>query len=132
MTAAALVADLQARGVTLTPDGDILRVKPVSLLTPYELETLRARKPEVLALLTSPVAGPPPGPDPGDVARRAALFRHQVEQSTGGPLPLLTLSGVDSQAGECLSCGVPLTPDRAHRCATCAEAVYVALGIREP
>lgn len=52
MTAvAALVADLQSRGVTLEPRGDRLRVRPVSRLLPDELELLRRHKAEVLALL---------------------------------------------------------------------------------
>jgi hypothetical protein len=49
---AALVAALRARGVTLEPRGDKLRVRPVSRLTPNELEALRQYKAEVLALLT--------------------------------------------------------------------------------
>jgi hypothetical protein len=51
LTAAALVADLQTRGVTLESRGDKLRVRPVSRLSPDELESLRAHKAEVLAVL---------------------------------------------------------------------------------
>lgn len=61
--AAALVAELQARGVILRPDGEILRVRPVSLLSPEELATLRAHKAEVLALLTVPAGPAPPEPE---------------------------------------------------------------------
>ncbi|MBI2218774.1 MAG: hypothetical protein HYU51_15930 [Candidatus Rokubacteria bacterium] len=57
MTVAALVADLRRRGVTLEPRGDKLAVRPVSRVRPDELEELRARKPEVLALLA-------PAPEP--------------------------------------------------------------------
>lgn len=51
MTLAALVADLRAKGVTLEPRGDKLAVRPVSRLTPDELESLRRHKAEVFSLL---------------------------------------------------------------------------------
>jgi len=67
-----------------------------------------------------------------EVIRRAALFHHQGEQLTGGPLPRLVLPGVDAHPGQCLSCGDPLPTGRYHRCPTCEAAVYRALGIRSP
>jgi hypothetical protein len=54
-----LVANLRARGVTLKPDGDKLRVRPSSRLTPDELAALREHKADVLALLTAPPASSP-------------------------------------------------------------------------
>jgi TubC N-terminal docking domain len=51
VTPAALVTHLQARGVTLEPRGDRLRVRPVGLVTPAEVEALKRHKAEVLALL---------------------------------------------------------------------------------
>jgi hypothetical protein len=51
MTAASLVANLQARGVTLEARGDKLHVRPTGLVRPDDLEALRARKAEVLALV---------------------------------------------------------------------------------
>ena len=51
MTTAALIAELQARGVTLVPDGDLLRCRPKSSLTEDDLAALRTNKPEVLRLL---------------------------------------------------------------------------------
>jgi hypothetical protein len=64
MTAlAGLVADLRSRGVTLEPRGERLAVRPADRVTPDELEVLRQRKAEVLALLRSPP------PDPAEVAR---------------------------------------------------------------
>ena len=54
MTPAALVETLRARGVTLQPDGDRLRVRPAEALTPDELDTLRRHKGEVLRLLSAP------------------------------------------------------------------------------
>ena len=64
MTAAAqLVEALRARGVTLEPAGDRLRVRPASALSAEELEALRMVKPEVLRLLA---AQPTPTPAPLD------------------------------------------------------------------
>ena len=51
MTSAALIADLRSRGVTLVPDGDLLRCRPKSSLTKDDVAALRANKPEVLRLL---------------------------------------------------------------------------------
>jgi hypothetical protein len=80
VTAAALVVELRSRGVTLEPRGDKLAVRPVQLVTPEELEALRIRKAEVLALLTVNPWRPPalaprtvaevlgPTPDPADLA----------------------------------------------------------------
>ena len=51
MTAAALIAALRARGVTLVADGERLRCRPGSLLTAEDLEALQAHKVEVLATL---------------------------------------------------------------------------------
>lgn len=75
MTPAALVATLRARGVTLRPDGDRLRVRPAEALAPGELEALRRHKTEVLSLLTAPPADAGlPALDP--VAVRGALGDH--------------------------------------------------------
>jgi hypothetical protein len=53
VTPATLVAKLQARGVILRPDGETLKVRPVSKVAAEELEALRQHKAEVLALLTT-------------------------------------------------------------------------------
>jgi hypothetical protein len=71
----------------------------------------------------------PQGGELEEIRARAALFRHQVEQSAGGPVPLLALPGVVSQAGQCLSCGVVLPEGQVHRCLICVAAVRVALGV---
>jgi hypothetical protein len=57
--AAELVQALRARGVTLEPEGDRLRIRPASALSAEELEALRQVKPEVLRLLA---AQPTPTP----------------------------------------------------------------------
>jgi hypothetical protein len=48
---AVLVQALRARGVTLRADGDRLKVRPASAVTPDEVEALKRHKAEVLALL---------------------------------------------------------------------------------
>ena len=54
MTAAALIAELRARGVTLVADGERLRCRPRSTLTDDDLAALRTHKVEVLAQLRAP------------------------------------------------------------------------------
>jgi hypothetical protein len=53
MTAASIVAELRARGVTPEARGDNLHVRPTRLVKPEELEALRARKAEILVFLRS-------------------------------------------------------------------------------
>jgi len=53
MTAAALIAQLRARGVELIPAGDRIRFRPASSVPPDLVELLRAHTAEVLALLTT-------------------------------------------------------------------------------
>jgi hypothetical protein len=56
VTAVVLVETLRARGVHLRAVGDKIRYRPISALTPEDLEALRQHKAEVLALLTRPPA----------------------------------------------------------------------------
>jgi hypothetical protein len=49
----ALIADLRARGVTLTSDGKHLRCRPRSALTAEDLKALRASKREILSWLAN-------------------------------------------------------------------------------
>lgn len=51
MTAAILLAQLEAKGVTVEADGGRLRLRPASALTAQELEAARALKPDLLSLL---------------------------------------------------------------------------------
>jgi hypothetical protein len=55
------------------------------------------------------------------------MFRHQIEQSAGGPLPLLILPGVDAKRGQCISCGDVLPADPVYRCTVCLAAVHLTL-----
>ena len=60
MTASTLIADLEARGVTVEPVvGDHIRVCPASALSAHELAALRRLKPEILALLARRAEGSP-------------------------------------------------------------------------
>ena len=114
MTVAALVGDLRARGVTLVPEGDKLRVRPVSAISADELASLRRYKTEVIAVLS-----------------RAEVFRRQiVEWAAAGRVatPILVLADTPPvRLGRCVSCGEPLPPDQEWRCVTCIEAVRLAL-----
>lgn len=53
MKAEGLLSALLARGVRLIPDGDGLIVEPASGLTDADRHAIRARKPQLLALLRS-------------------------------------------------------------------------------
>jgi hypothetical protein len=48
---AELVGTLRTRGVILRPDGDLLRIRPASMVSSDEKAALRVHKAEVLALL---------------------------------------------------------------------------------
>jgi TubC N-terminal docking domain len=51
MNAKALLAELRERGVELMTEGDLLRYRPRSAITPELLDRLRAHKPTILKLL---------------------------------------------------------------------------------
>ena len=51
MNAKALLAELRGRGVEVVADGDLLRYRPMSVITPELLDRLRAHKPGLLKLL---------------------------------------------------------------------------------
>ena len=51
MTPEALVASLEARGVTLVADGEHIRCRPKSALSAEDVENLRAHKPAILRTL---------------------------------------------------------------------------------
>jgi TubC N-terminal docking domain len=68
---AGLVGTLRDRGVTLKPDGDLLRIRPASMVSPDEKAALRVHKAEVLALLRS---------DPAEVVRVLGLPLDQLDR----------------------------------------------------
>ena len=65
MSAARLLADLQARGVVLAPDCGRLRVDaPRGVLTPSDRQALARHKPALLAMLAVGVEPPAPAAPP--------------------------------------------------------------------
>jgi hypothetical protein len=60
MSAAAVLAELRARGVRAYPRGDKLRLEPLEALTPELIERARAVRDELLRLLSEQ---PDPNPD---------------------------------------------------------------------
>jgi hypothetical protein len=96
VTAAVLVAELQARGVTLRPDGEILRVRPVNKVTPAEFEALRRHKPEILRLLT---AGQLPDPITAYEATLGRLWALNLAGAATDPEEIKHL--LDMQARQC-------------------------------
>jgi TubC N-terminal docking domain len=69
VTAAALVADLRARGVELVAAGERIRFRPASAVPPELRERLRVHKAEVLALLAPSILLMPAPPSPSTPAR---------------------------------------------------------------
>lgn len=57
MTATALLARLDALGVSVKADGGVLRIRPASAIPADLLADLRAHKAELVELLTSPANG---------------------------------------------------------------------------
>jgi len=51
MTAKVLLAELRGRGLEVMAEGDLLRYRPKSAITPELLDRLRAHKPSLLKLL---------------------------------------------------------------------------------
>jgi tubulysin polyketide synthase-like protein len=114
VTAAALLGDLQRRGVRLEAHGGKLRAEaPRGELTDADKALIAAHKADLLALLKD-------RPTP-KVAARLTAFRNQLAawRTTGRPgWPVFTLPDVPPQPGEvvaCVSCAAPLqtpTPGR--------------------
>jgi len=75
MTAAALLANLSARGVRIRVAGDCLRLAPREALTPELLMEVREHKPQLLALLDCERVG----------GRLEAAFAAWREHITGCP-----------------------------------------------
>jgi tubulysin polyketide synthase-like protein len=129
MTPDALLAELRARGVELTADGDALCYRgPKGSVTPELRALLVEQKPALLRLLT-------PRPTVTDPALnyRVAAFQAQVERwATTGQVgvPLLALPGApEPRIGACLSCGKAIEGGLL-RCSLCRHAVDVVLGLK--
>ena len=115
-----VLAEAREAGLTVRADADLLVVrgpKSQELLA----RQLLAQKPQVLALLKA---------EDAELEWRMTAMRPQVPRS--GPIPFLVARETTRMAGRCLSCGDPLTPGRAVRCARCASAAQMVLGwVRE-
>ncbi len=115
MTAAALLADLQARGVRLYLAGDELRyqAKP-GVMTPELAAAVQPLKPALIALLREEEAA---------IAWRIEAMRTQI--LAGAPVPfLVALPGIEDAPDRCLSCGDPMELlGYVPRCRLCAVAV---------
>jgi hypothetical protein len=86
--AAAMIADLRARGVSLERRGDRLIARPVSRLTLNEQEILRQHKAEIMTLLKrSPVPL-----DPLEVARILGLQIPQLDRMVEIRVPWLPVT----------------------------------------
>jgi hypothetical protein len=126
-----LLAQLTARGITLRPNGDRLRIEaPEGELTDVDMAIITAKKAELLTALSQR--------DAGLIDRRAAIFRQQIETYWRGldedwqkakhrPIPPISLPGASLRPGACGLCGDPLPPGHPYRCAPCVEAVRVAM-----
>jgi len=124
-----ILAQLTARGITLRPNGDRLRIEaPEGELTEADLAIIAASKAELLTALSERDA----------VTERATIFRQQIETYWRGldeewqrvkhrPIPPLSLPGAALTTGACGLCGDPLPPGSTYRCARCVEAVRVAM-----
>lgn len=115
MTAAALLADLRARGVTLEAAGSRLRFRPREAVPSDLRAALAAHKAELLALLR-------PRDAPGTLRPGAPGFPETVARLLGLPLDHF------AEAGACLQVRVPWWPEPLWFVATEADAEALVRG----
>lgn len=118
-----VLCQMEARGIrfNLAPTGR-LTLTPKASVTPEDVETLRAHRAEVTALLCVYDAG---------VQDRRQVFAQAL--STLPTRPLMFTPGVPWRLGVCFSCGVPVAdPGRVVRCWRCLLAIRLALGVAIP
>jgi hypothetical protein len=83
VTAHDVVRALRARGVAVEVHGERLRVAPADRVSPAELDALRTRKADVLALLRAEAGVPaPPGRSPTSTARSTRRSRPSAATPT--------------------------------------------------
>jgi hypothetical protein len=75
MDTIALIESLSSRGVSVWAERGIIKVSPSSALTDDDRQAIRANKPELLALLTSPT--PTERPRSGSFARPTVLHTNR-------------------------------------------------------
>jgi hypothetical protein len=123
VTAQELLQRLRSAGAVVTADGEKLLVDgPERLFTPRAVELIRAHKPELLLLLRKPSK-----PDRAEVERRAALLVPRIPRDGHVPVLPIVSPAPSARWGACIMCGDPLEPHVGGQCATCTEALWLAL-----
>jgi hypothetical protein len=118
-----LLVGLEADGFTFAVAGDRLLVRPVERLTVEQRTLLRRERDAILMLLRSCDAG---------VQARREAFVAQI-QAHGAYVPALVFRpDVPYVAGRCFSCGDETGRPAFGRCARCARAWRLALGVAIP
>ena len=85
-----LLADLEARGITITADAGELRATPASALTVTDLERLRRCRDALLEAVTRPAGHSPTGeplPPPGTRHCPDCAAAHYTAGPAGAPCP---------------------------------------------
>ncbi len=120
MSASAILADLRARDVRLSVDGDQLRARfKGRTLDPDLAEAIKTHKPALIALLQEEEAA---------ITWRVEAMQQQIPER--GPIAfLVAVSGIPPSPNICPSCGEAFTPiGYTPRCHRCTVAVQRALG----
>ena len=108
-----LLAELTRRGVEVAVDGDRLRFRPQSAVTPDLRAALIEHKPGLIRLLAD---------EDREVEWRIQFMRSQLRPN--GPIPfLVSRSNLSDTPGVCLSCDGPLGEGHLYRCGLCVRAV---------
>ncbi len=121
MSASAILADLRARDVRLSVDGDQLRARfKGRTLDPDLAEAIKTHKPALIALLQEEEAA---------ITWRVEAMQQQIPER--GPIAfLVAVSGIPPSPNICPSCGEAFTPiGYTPRCHRCTIAASRALGL---
>ena len=117
---AEVLAEARAGGLEVRAEANRLVVRGPRVLEALARELLE-QKPTVLGLLAD---------EEVELRWRIAAMRPQLP--VRGPIPFLVAREASTISGRCLSCGEPLLPGRAVRCALCVRAAQRVLGwVRE-
>jgi TubC N-terminal docking domain len=133
LSPATLLAELEAKGITLIAEGGTLRCRaPRGQVTPALAAAIRENKTALLKLVAQPApqaADTMPADDPL-VSVRVAAFQAQLDAWVAEgrvAVPVLTLPDVEIAFGSCAGCGEPLGADRTWRCRYCVAALHIVL-----
>jgi hypothetical protein len=126
MTAAALMSQLRARGVSLSSDGITLVIRPMRAVAPEEIAALRHHKAEILALLLVDTTGSVDthAPSPPPAAGLDGLDQTTLDRPLGMPLDQYAREGAPLELRVPWSeATVFFVPDRRHAQALEAEGI---------